>query len=255
MRWPRVSPPTPLVSTAVFAGWHYFAASHPLLVYRLVYLMMGDATRLNARCKPIGILGLMTTQREARSTDGRGGRGARQRILNTATDLFYREGINATGVERLASEASVSKRTLYQHFPSKAAIVEEYLRCIQQGVGDPIRPGPDAANRTPRERILALFETPSPDGQMRGCPFHNAAVEASEVMPEIQDIVHEHKRAYIKGLIKLARQAGAANPTLLGNQLGLLYEGAAALSTSLDDPAPWTHARKAATTLIDQAVG
>ena len=57
---------------------------------------------------------------------------------------------------------------------------------------------------------------------MRGCPFHNAAVEASEAMPEIQDIVHEHKRAYIKGLIKLARQAGAANPTLLGNQLGLL---------------------------------
>ena len=109
----------------------------------------------------------MTTQREARSTDRRGGRGARQRILNTATDLFYREGINATGVERLASEASVSKRTLYQHFPSKAAVVEEYLRCIQQGVGDPIRPGPDAADRTPRERILALFETPSPDGQMR----------------------------------------------------------------------------------------
>ena len=71
---------------------------------------------------------------------------------------------------------------------------------------------------------------------MRGCPFHNAAVEASEAMPEIQDIVHEHKRAYLKGLIKLARQAGAANPTLLGNQLGVLYEGAAALSTSLDDP-------------------
>jgi AcrR family transcriptional regulator len=149
----------------------------------------------------------------------------------------------------------VSKRTLYQHLPSKAAVVKQYLRCIQQGVGDPIRPGPDAANNTPRERILALFETPSPDGQMRGCPFHNAAVEASERMPEIQDVVHEHKRAYIKGLIKLARQAGAANPTLLGNQLGLLYEGAAALSTSLDDPAPWTHARKTATTLVDQAMG
>jgi hypothetical protein len=74
------------------------------------------------------------------------------------------------------------------------------------------------------------------------------------VMPEIHDIVHEHKRAYIKGLIKLARQAGAANPTLLGNQLGLVYEGAAALSTSLDDPAPWTHALKAAATLIDVAV-
>jgi AcrR family transcriptional regulator len=196
----------------------------------------------------------MTTQREAQSTNGRGGRGARQRILNTATDLFYREGINATGVERLASEASVSKRTLYQHFPSKAAVVEEYLRCIQQGVGDPIQPGPETANHTPRERILALFATPPPGRPMRGCPFHNAAVEAAEAMPEIQDIVHEHKRNYIKGLIKLARQAGASNPTLLGNQLALLFEGAAALATSLNDPAPWTHARKAAQTLIDQTV-
>jgi AcrR family transcriptional regulator len=197
----------------------------------------------------------MTTQYEAPFTDRRGGRGARQRILNAATDLFYREGINATGVERLASEASVSKRTLYQHFPSKTSVVEEYLRRIQQGVGDPIRPGQDVSDRTPRERILALFETPSPDGPMRGCPFHNAAVEAADAMPEVQGIVHEHKRNYIRGLIKLARQSGAANPTLLGNQLALLYEGAAALSTSLDDPACWAHARKAAKTLIDQAVG
>ena len=110
----------------------------------------------------------MTTQHDAPSTKGRGGRGARQRILNTAINLFYREGINATGVERLASEASVSKRTLYQHFPSKTAVVEEYLRYIQQGVDDPIRPGPDATDRTPRERILALFATPPPGAQMRG---------------------------------------------------------------------------------------
>src|ERR1700752_483377 len=108
----------------------------------------------------------MTTQREARSTDGRGGRGARQRILETATDLFYREGINATGVEQLASEASVSKRTLYQHFPSKTAVVEEYLRTIQHWVGDPIQPGPDAANKTPRARFLALFDSPPAGGQM-----------------------------------------------------------------------------------------
>jgi AcrR family transcriptional regulator len=195
----------------------------------------------------------MTTQHEAPPAKGRGGRGARQRILNSAINLFYREGINATGVERLASEASVSKRTLYQHFPSKTAVVEEYLRYIQQTVDDPIRPGPDAADRTPRERILALFITPPPGVQMRGCPFHNAAVEAADVMPEIHDIVQEHKRNYIKGLIKLARQAGAANPTQLGHQLGVLYEGAAALSTSLDDPAAWTHARKAVQTLLDQA--
>jgi AcrR family transcriptional regulator len=195
----------------------------------------------------------MSAQREGHAT-ARGGRGARQRILDTASRLFYQEGINATGVERLASEASVSKRTLYQHFPSKTAVVEEYLRAIQQRVGDPIRPGPDAAKRSPRARILALFESPSPGGLMRGCPFHNAAVEAADAMPEVQDIVHVHKRNYIEGLTHLAKQAGARNPKLLGNQLALLYEGAAALSTSLDDPSPWTHAQKAARTLLDEAV-
>jgi hypothetical protein len=51
----------------------------------------------------------------------------------------------------------------------------------------------------------------------------------------------------------LAKEAGAPSPKLLANQLAVLFEGAAALSTSLDDPAPWTHARKAAQTLIDQA--
>jgi AcrR family transcriptional regulator len=196
----------------------------------------------------------MKTQREAPAPTGRGGRGARRRILDTATELFYHEGINATGVERLASEASVSKRTLYQHFPSKTAVVEEYLHAIQQGVGDPIQPGPDADKQEPRARILALFDSPPAGGPMRGCPFHNAAVEAAEAMPEVQHIVHTHKRNYINGLTKLAKQAGAANPKLLGNQLAVLYEGAAALSTSLDDRTPWAHARKAAQTLIDQAV-
>jgi AcrR family transcriptional regulator len=195
----------------------------------------------------------MNMQREAQAS-GRGGRGARRRILDTATKLFYHEGINATGVERLASEASVSKRTLYQHFPSKAAVVEEYLRAIQRGVSDPIQPGPDAEHQEPRARILALFDSPPAGGTMRGCPFHNAAVEAAEVMPAVQDIVHAHKRNYINGLTKLARQAGAVNAKLLGNQLAVLYEGAAALSTSLDDRSPWVHARKAAQTLIDQAV-
>ena len=194
------------------------------------------------------------TARKTPTRAGAGGRGARQRIVAAAMKLFYRDGINATGVERLATEATVSKRTLYQHFPSKEAVVEEYLRAIQQHVGDPLRPSSEDLRRTPRARILALFETPSPTGQLRGCPFHNAAVEAAETMPEVHGIVHEHKSNYINGVARLAREAGAHNPKLLANQLAVLYEGAAALSTSLDDPTPWTHARKAAQTLIDQAV-
>jgi AcrR family transcriptional regulator len=173
--------------------------------------------------------------------------------LDTAADLFYREGINATGVERLAAEASVSKRTLYQHFPSKTAVVEEYLRAFRERVDEPVRPGPDSVDA--RAVLLGLFATPPRGGHMRGCPFHNAAVEAAEEMPEVHEIVRAHKRAYIGGLIRLSTAAGAANPKALGNQLAVLYEGAAALSTSLDDRTAWTHARKAAQILIDDAIG
>jgi len=179
---------------------------------------------------------------------GRGGRGARARILTAASDLFYFEGINATGVERIASRASVSKRTLYRHFPSKTALVEEYLQGLRQEAGESKSTG------TPRARLLALFElSDSENGRMRGCPFHNAAVEAAGALPGVEHIVHLHKRDYIDGLNELARQAGAADPEMLGNQIALLYEGASGLSTSLNDPAPWARARAAAEALIDQA--
>jgi AcrR family transcriptional regulator len=181
----------------------------------------------------------------------KGGRGARQRILDAAAELFYREGINATGVERLAAESSVSKRTLYQHFPSKTAVVEEYLRSIEDRVPGPLA---DAGDQTPRERLLAVFQVPARGGPLRGCPFHNAAVEAAGSMPGVQEIVRTSKRGFIDRLTELAKQAGAADPQLLGNQLGVLYEGAAALATSLDDPSPWAQARTAAETLIDQAL-
>lgn len=193
----------------------------------------------------------MSTHPEA--TSGRGGRGARQRILDAALRLFYQEGINPTGVERLAAEASVSKRTLYQHFPSKTAVVEEYLRAIQQGVGDPIKPDPAAEKRSPRTRILALFEAPPAGIRLRGCPFHNAAVESGGTMPDVHGIVEQHKKSFATGLVDLARQAGANNPKALGNQLAVLYEGAASLSTSLNDRAPWAHARKAAEILLSDA--
>jgi AcrR family transcriptional regulator len=183
----------------------------------------------------------------------RGGRGARARIMTAASELFYFEGINATGVERIASTALVSKRTLYRYFPSKTALVEEYLQGLRQNADEA---SSATADPTPRAQLLALFELSDTDnGRMRGCPFHNAAVEAAGVMPGVEHIVHLHKRDYIDGLNELARQAGAADPEMLGNQIALLYEGASGLSTSLNDPAPWTRARAAAETLIDQATG
>ncbi len=181
----------------------------------------------------------------------KGGRGARQRILDAAAELFYREGINATGVERLAAESAVSKRTLYQHFPSKTAVVEEYLRSIEPHVAKLLHD----AHQTPRQRMLTVFDAPiTAGGPLRGCPFHNAAVEAAGAMPGVHDIVRASKRSFAEKLTELAEEAGAVDPQLLGQQLAVLYEGAAALATSLNDSTPWAHARAAAETLIDQAV-
>jgi AcrR family transcriptional regulator len=182
----------------------------------------------------------------------KGGRGARRRILDAAAELFYREGINATGVERLAAESSVSKRTLYQHFPSKTAVVEAYLRGTEQRVAPALL---NTDEQPPRQRLLAFFDAPAvPGAPLRGCPFHNAAVEAAGTMPGVQDIVRTSKRSFADLLTELAEQAGAVDPRQLGDQLAVLYEGAAALSTSLDDPSPWANARTAAEALIDHAV-
>jgi AcrR family transcriptional regulator len=192
----------------------------------------------------------MTSITETQEPTRGAGRGARRRILAAAAELFYCEGINATGVDLIASRASVSKRTLYQHFPSKAALVEEYLRQLRQGASEV------DGNRDATGQLLALFElTDAGDVRMRGCPFHNAAVEAAGAMPGVEHLVHLHKRDYVDGLTELAREAGAADPEMLGNQIALLYEGAAAMSTSLNDPAPWAQARATAKVLIDQAVG
>ncbi|MCM3886195.1 TetR/AcrR family transcriptional regulator [Frankia sp. R82] len=204
---------------------------------------------------------------------GRGGRGARERILRAAEQLFYAEGVNTTGMERLTEVAQVSKRTFYQHFPSKNALVAEYLRRLDAH--------PVARERVlrrddlpARARLIALFADDLSGGtagggstgattatagvggvyRMRGCPFHNAAVETAGTVPDIEQAVVEHKAGFTRLLIDTAREAGAADPVRLGRQLAVLFEGAAALSTSLNDPAPLADARSAALVLLGSAL-
>jgi AcrR family transcriptional regulator len=178
---------------------------------------------------------------------------ARDKILSAARSLFYREGIHATGVERVAQEAGVSKRTMYQHFPSKTQLVEAYLRGIHESGGMPNEKAVDTVGASPRNRLLAIFDSP-PTDRFRGCPFHNAAVEAADHMPGVHGVVHEHKLQFITRLTEVAEEAGAKDPYQLGHQLAVLFEGAAALATSLNDTAPLLHARSAAEALIEVAV-
>jgi len=191
-----------------------------------------------------------------RDTAPVGGRGARERILRAADRLFYQQGIHATGVAALAAEAHVSTRTLYQHFATKYALVEAYLRRHEAEVPIPSEMGLDRDDLPATERLLAIFEPlEAHHGVLRGCPFHNAAVEAAGALPGVTGLVAEHKKAFLRRIIAAAREAKAADPQSLGRQLAVLYEGANALAASRNDNTVFTDARRAAQTLIDAAVG
>jgi AcrR family transcriptional regulator len=182
-----------------------------------------------------------------------GGRGARERIERAAAQLFYRNGIHATGVELVAQQANVSKRTLYQHFASKNELVDNYLRGFDARGGAPTEKRLDDSDLPARERLLAIFDLRGAE-VVRGCPFHNAAVESAGSLASTDEIVRTHKSEFTRRLIAVAREAGAADPHLLGQQLAVLFEGATALATSMNDTAPVVHARGAAATLIDAAL-
>jgi AcrR family transcriptional regulator len=182
-----------------------------------------------------------------------GGRGARERIERAAARLFYRRGIHATGVELIAQEANVSKRTLYQHFSSKKDLVDTYLRGMDARGGSPTEQRLDDPTLSARDRLLAIFEL-SPREVMRGCPFHNAAVESAGSLRSTDEIVRAHKQRFTGRLAAVAQEAGAADPHLLGQQLAVLFEGATAMATSVNDTAPVVHARAAAATLIDASL-
>jgi AcrR family transcriptional regulator len=198
---------------------------------------------------------------EATTGAPRGGRGARERILHAAVELFARDGIHATGIAKLTEVAHVSTRTLYQHFPSKEALVSAYVRRVSEPAG-PVHADETALERgdlSARERLLELFAErrpadASPAKVLRGCPLHNTAVEAAGTMPEAAALVESHKREFTARLVETAAEAGAQEPETLGRQLSVLYEGARALSTSLNDTLPFQDARELAEKLINQAI-
>ena len=185
-----------------------------------------------------------------------GTRGARERILQAAAQLFYRHGIHATGVAALTEAAHVSTRTFYQHFPTKNALVEAYLRRYDADAPLAAELQLTRDDLPPAERLLAIFD-PLESQQtavLRGCPFHNAAVEAAGDIPEVAHLVQRHKQAFRDRLIETAAAAGATDSHNLGRQLAVVFEGALALSTSCNDTHVIADARRAAATLIDAAL-
>lgn len=190
---------------------------------------------------------MLVTDLSKGPTGRRRGRGARERILGASMELFRDRGINRTGMDQLCAAAQVSKRTAYQHFPTKDELVAEYLRELDPDV----MPGVfDRSDLSPRERLIAAFDMPASTPM---CPYISAAVELHD--PDHPASVHarEYKTAIAKRLSDAAREAGAVNPEQLGEQLALLIDGASARTRVLDSDA-WPTAAAVAEVLIDEAI-
>jgi AcrR family transcriptional regulator len=153
----------------------------------------------------------------------------RERILQAARELFYRDGINAVSVEALAAAAGTNKMTLYRHFSSKDELVAAYLsQLAEEGEGlwdkaSAAHPGDaDAQLRFLLKRACEF----AAEGSGRGCALANAAVELAEPRHPARRVIEAHKRRQCERLVGLVRAAGYARPEQLADELFLLVEGA-----------------------------
>jgi AcrR family transcriptional regulator len=183
------------------------------------------------------------------------GRGARERILAAAQTLFAQRGINATSMSDLHVKARVSKRTLYQHFADKDALVDAYLAAAAHDTGS----GPQAVlhrpDLAPRAKLLELFTALSEQRQpLRGDPLVAAAVEFPDPEHPAHRAAAAHARALVQQLIDLARSAGARDPERVGRRLALLYAGASVGSLVADDPSVATDAYGLAAGILRDAI-
>src|ERR1700691_2327209 len=183
------------------------------------------------------------TELEKRPQGRRRGGGARERILGAAQQRFRDQGINRTGMDQPCAAAQVSKGTAYQHFTGKDELVAEYLRRVDPDVMPAVF---DRTDLTPRERLLAAVEGPATGTQdvTPLCPFIAAAVELPDPQHPATQYAREYKKAVAARLAETAREAGAANPEQLGEQLALLLDGASARTRVLSTDAIPTTAQR-----------
>ena len=172
----------------------------------------------------------------------------KERILETADRLFYQRGIRAVGVDTIAAEIGISKRTLYNHFPSKQALVAAYLarRFVE----------PRPSDKAPIEQILDTFdrlERGFASKGFRGCPFVNAVAEVGAEDQSVRKIAirfKESRRLWFRDLLVKTDVADAEG---LATQLALLVDGAIAQDLVRGDPSMARAAKEAARVLLKNA--
>src|ERR1700727_2176379 len=190
-------------------------------------------------------------------TTSRGAAGsARQRLLAAANELFYAEGVQTVGIDRVVERAGVAKASLYNTFGSKENLVRAYLEGRHEATVDRLRHSVERRS-DPRQRLLAVFDAQAEmfaEPSFRGCAFITASAEAPD--GGLIEQAADDYRAEIRSLFTdLAREAGAADPAGLGRQLQLLYDGGGLAARMDRDPDVAVAAKAAAEVLLDAAIG
>lgn len=167
----------------------------------------------------------------------------RERILVAASDLFYRHGIRAVGVDAIAEAAGTNKMTLYRHFESKDELVAEYLRRLAKEAEDSWDKIAAENPGKPLAQLHAWLESMKEHlvhGDDRGCALANAAVELPEKGHPARCVIEESKNVQRNRLAKLCRAAEIDEPEMLADELFLLLEGARVSLQSMGPKGPAT---------------
>jgi AcrR family transcriptional regulator len=217
------------------------SATPPERVNRSVYI---------AVTIPVGILPCVTASPTPTTTLTP----AARRVLDAAAELFYAEGIHAVGVEASAAAAGVTKKTLYDRFGSKDALIAAYLIERRERWQREVVEAVDAAD--PDDRPLAPFDVLGDwmaREAPRGCGFVNAHAELTAADDAGLRVVHEQK-AWTRELFeRLAAGAGVDDPRRLAAELFLLHEGATVAYSAARDGDAAATARAAAASLMAAA--
>ncbi len=152
---------------------------------------------------------------------------ARERLLATASDLFYAEGINSVGVNRIVSASNVTLATFYRHFPGKQDLVVAYLQQIHEHLVE--RAEFLAATARGRDLVEAfradvIAEIGHPG--YRGCAFINAASEFEDPQSPVRRVVAEHRNWYYERLRRAFADAGHTSPAYPARHFLMLRDGA-----------------------------
>ncbi|GHI02068.1 TetR family transcriptional regulator [Streptomyces cellostaticus] len=178
----------------------------------------------------------------------------RTRILDVAEQLFYSQGIQAVGMDAVRTAAGVTLRRLYQQFPSKGVLVEEYLLRRDARWRSDLKEYVEAGDTSARERVLAVFDWlhiwfEQPD--FRGCAFINSFGELGATSPEVTEAARHHKEQFRRYVADLVRRAGA--PSEVADHVVLLAEGAMTTAAISGTPRPAAQGRVAAAALLPSA--